>query len=333
MSEKDNFKLEKEKAVKNLQVFTWENFEDKNVSLPMFAADAADDVYKNINYPKSVPIVSVIPKKKQMKTNATEGSQAKKVAEPVKKTTKKPDEATKPDEADDDDPRVLALLKELASAREARPPPEVRPIKKRSTAKSTKPVEATETKKVIKKQSKQPTKPTEATKATEAAEPANAAEPAKAAEPAEAIKAPKKKRKADACLEEESKRQRTLTHAGSQSLFCKGLATIIKSSSDLTEEDMLYLLYEFFSQKETKTAQAFVFLYKQLLCKLESKKASSDTDYFKTFFHSDAYSGVAGDDDAYVRALKGNGKDDISKFKQYIQMLGSLFFYEGISSA
>jgi hypothetical protein len=97
MSEKDNFKLEKEKAVKNLQVFTWENFEDKNVLLPMFAADAADDVYKNINYPKSVPIVSVIPKKKQMKTNATEGSQAKKVAEPVKKTTKKPDEATKPD--------------------------------------------------------------------------------------------------------------------------------------------------------------------------------------------------------------------------------------------
>ena len=326
MSEKDNFKLEKEKAVKNLQVFTWENFEDKNVLLPMFAADAADDVYKNINYPKSVPIVSVIPKKKQMKTNATEGSQAKKVAEPVKKTTKKPDEATKPDEADDDDPRVLALLKELASAREARPPPEVRPIKKRSNAKSTKPIEATETKKVIKKQSKQPTKPAEATK------------------PTEAIKAPKKKRKADApsfigdlqesrCLEEESKRQRTLTHAGSQSLFCKGLATIIKSSSDLTEEDMLYLLYEFFSQKETKTAQAFVFLYKQLLCKLESKKASSDTDYFKTFFHSDAYSGVAGDDDAYVRALKGNGKDDISKFKQYIQMLGSLFFYEGISSA
>ncbi|MFB1019095.1 MAG: hypothetical protein QMC37_02520, partial [Flavobacteriales bacterium] len=125
----------------------------------------------------------------------------------------------------------------------------------------------------------------------------------------------------------------TLTHAGSQSLFCKGLATIIKSSSDLTEEDMLYLLYEFFSQKETKTAQAFVFLYKQLLCKLESKKASSDTDYFKTFFHSDAYSGVAGDDDAYVRTLKGIGKDDISKFKQYIQMLGSLFFYEGISSA
>ena len=149
MSEKDNFKLEKEKAVKNLQVFTWENFEDKNVLLPMFAADAADDVYKNINYPKSVPIVSVIPKKKQMKTNATEGSQAKKVAEPVKKTTKKPDEATKPDEADDDDPRVLALLKELASAREARPPPDVRPIKKRSNAKSTKPIEATETKKVF----------------------------------------------------------------------------------------------------------------------------------------------------------------------------------------
>jgi hypothetical protein len=293
----------------------------------MFAADAADDVYKNINYPKSVPIVSVIPKKKQMKTNATEGSQAKKVAEPVKKTTKKPDEATKPDEADDDDPRVLALLKELASAREARPPPEVRPIKKRSTAKSTKPIEATETKKVIKKQSKQPA---EATKPTEATKPAEATKPTEAAE---AIKAPKKKRKADACLEEESKRQRTLTHAGSQSLFCKGLATIIKSSSDLTEEDMLYLLYEFFSQKETKTAQAFVFLYKQLLCKLESKKASSDTDYFKTFFHSDAYSGVAGDDDAYVRALKGNGKDDISKFKQYIQMLGSLFFYEGISSA
>jgi len=327
MSEKDNFKLEKEKAVKNLQVFTWENFEDKNVSLPVFAADAADDVYKNINYPKSVPIVSVIPKKKQMKTNATEGSQAKKVAEPVKKTTKKPDEATKPDEADDDDPRVLALLKELASAREARPPPDVRPIKKRSNAKSTKPIEATETKKVIKKQSKQPA---EATKPTEATKPAEATKPTEAAE---AIKAPKKKRKADACLEEESKRQRTLTHAGSQSLFCKGLATIIKSSSDLTEEDMLYLLYEFFSQKETKTAQAFVFLYKQLLCKLESKKASSDTDYFKTFFHSDAYSGVAGDDDAYVRTLKGIGKDDISKFKQYIQMLGSLFFYEGISSA
>jgi hypothetical protein len=93
-----------------------------------------------------------------------------------------------------------------------------------------------------------------------------------------------------------------LTHAGSQSLFCKGLATIIKSSSDLTEQDMLYLLYEFFSRKETKTAQAFVFIYKQMLYKRESKKASSDTDYFKTFFHSDAYSGVAGDDeDAYAR--------------------------------
>jgi hypothetical protein len=56
--------------------------------------------------------------------------------------------------------------------------------------------------------------------------------------------------------------------------------------------------------------------------KSASKKASSDTDYFKTFFHSDAYTGVAGDDDAYVRTLKGIGKDDISKFKQYIQMLG-----------
>jgi hypothetical protein len=70
-----------------------------------------------------------------------------------------------------------------------------------------------------------------------------------------------------------------------------------------------------------------------MLYKRESKKASSDTDYFKTFSHSDAYSGVAGDDDAYARTLKGNGKDDISKFKQYIQMLGSLFVYEGISSA
>jgi hypothetical protein len=77
-----------------------------------------------------------------------------------------------------------------------------------------------------------------------------------------------------------------------------------------------------------------VFIYKQLLYKRESKKASSDTDYFKTFFHSDAYSGVAGDDeDAYARTLKEIGKDDIFKFKQYILMLGSLFFYEGISSA
>jgi hypothetical protein len=90
-----------------------------------------------------------------MKTIATEGSQAKKVSEPVMKSMKsmkkavksdeaakpdKADEAAKPDEADeaakpDDDPRVLALLKALASAREARPPPDVRPIKKRSNAK------------------------------------------------------------------------------------------------------------------------------------------------------------------------------------------------------
>jgi hypothetical protein len=112
------------------------------------------------------------------------------------------------------------------------------------------------------------------------------------------------------------------------STFVDGYSYLISSSSDrLSEEDMLRLLYSYFTTKETTSAKAFTFIYKQMLCKRETKKASGDMDYFKSCFHSNTYSVLAAnDEEAYVKVLKED-KHGSSRMKQFIQMFGSLFFY------
>ena len=110
--------------------------------------------------------------------------------------------------------------------------------------------------------------------------------------------------------------------------FVDGLSHLISSSSDrLSEEDMLRLLYSYFTTKEPPSAKAFTFIYKQMVCKRETKEASGDMDYFKSFFHSETYSALAAnDEEAYVKVLKED-KHGSSRMKQFIQMFGSLFFY------
>ena len=91
---------------------------------------------------------------------------------------------------------------------------------------------------------------------------------------------------------------------------------------------MLRLLYSYFTTKETSSAKAFTFIYKQMVCKRETKEASGDMDYFKSFFHSETYSALAAnDEEAYVKVLKED-KHDSSRMKHFIQMFGALFSYK-----